>query len=131
MTTTCATQKRRELIFHAVPPGQAERALELLTGLPGLTVTQEGAHALRLEYDVADYSLEDLETALGAQGFHLEATLLIRIRRALVYHCEQVQRRNLGTPEPRTKNYQAFVEAWQHRPHGDHDETPEQWRQYK
>lgn len=131
MTTTCDTRKRRELTFHALPPGQVERALELLAGLPGLVAVREGERSLRLEYDVAEYALEDLEAALGAQGFHLEATLLIRIKRALAYHCERVQRRNMGTPEPRTKNYKAFVEAWQHHPHGDHDETPEEWRQYK
>jgi hypothetical protein len=131
MTTTCDTRKRRELVFHPLPPGQVERAMALLVGLPDLKVVRLGEHSIRLEYDVAHYALEDLENALGAQGFHLEATLLIRIRRALAYHCERVQRRNLGSPEPRTKNYQAFVEAWQHRPHGDHDATPEEWRQYK
>jgi len=131
MTTTCDTRKRRELVFHALPPGQVDRAMELLAGLPHLEAQRLDEFTLGLEYDITEYALEDLETALGAQGFHLEATLMIRIKRALAYHCERVQRRNMGTPEPRTKNYKAFVEAWQHRPHGDHDETPEEWRQYK
>lgn len=131
MTTTCDTQKRRELIFHHLPPGQVERALVLLADLPGLSVVRLEEHTLILEYDVADYTLEDLEAALGNQGFHLRATILIRIKRALAYHCERVQRQNMNKPEPRTKNYQAYMEAWEHRPHGDHDETPEEWRQYK
>lgn len=131
MTTTCDTQKRRELVFHHLPPGQVDRALPLLAEMPGLIVTRLDENILLLDYDVADYALEDIENALGTQGFHLRATLLIRIRRALAYHCERVQRQNLRKPAPRTKNYQAYVEAWEHRPHGDHDETPEEWRQYK
>ena len=131
MATTCDTRKNREVIFHGLPPGQVDRALVLLADLPGITVVRVDEQCLRLEYDVTEYALEDLETALGIQGFHLEATLLIRIKRALAYHCERVQRRNMGTPAPRTKNYKAFVEAWQHSPHGDHDATPEEWRQYK
>ncbi|MEW5769267.1 MAG: hypothetical protein AB1831_02775 [Pseudomonadota bacterium] len=126
------TRKRRELVFHAVPPGQADRALALLAGLPGLDVAIRDERTLCVEYEVTEYALEDLENALGAQGFHLEGSLLMRIRRVIAYHCERVQRHNLGMPEPRTKDYhQHFVEAWQHAEHGDHDETPEQWRQYK
>lgn len=131
MTTTCDNRKRREVVFNHLPPGQVERALALLVDLPGLMVTRLDEHTLQLEYDVEEYALEDLETALGDQGFHLKATVLIRIRRALAYYCERVQRQNMSKPAPRTKNYKAFVEAWEHRPHGDHDETPEEWRQYK
>jgi hypothetical protein len=131
MPTTCDTQKRREITFSHLPPGQMARALPLLMDMPGLVVTQLDEHTLRLDYDVSEYALEDLEAALSAQGFHLKATLLIRIRRALAYHCERVQRQNMEKPAPRTKNYQAYVEAWEHRLHGDHDETPEEWRQYK
>ena len=131
MASPSDIHKRREIGFHPTPPGQAENALALLSGLPGLTVTRAGPLALRLEYCVADYTLEDLENALAAQGFHLEGSLLIRIRRSLAYYSERVQRENMGRPERRTKNYQAHMEAWSHRPHGDHDETPEEWRQYK
>lgn len=131
MATPCDLHKRRELVFHALPPGQAARALELLSGLPDLSVARAAEHVLVIEYRVCDYTLEAIEHALGEQGFHLESSLLVRIRRALVHYCEDVQRQNLQEPQPRTKNYQAFVEAWQHRPHGDHDETPEEWRQYR
>ncbi len=131
MTSPCDIQKRREIVFHPLPPGQVERALALLCGLPGLTVAQSGPLALQLEYCVADYTLQDLESALSIQGFHLEGSLLIRIRRTLAYYSERVQRENMGKPESRTKNYQAHMEAWTKRPHGDHDETPAEWRQYK
>jgi len=127
----CDTRKCRELVFHALPLGQLERALIQLHHIAGLVLTPVDAHCLRIEYDLTEHTLEDIEALLSSQGFHLEATLLIRIRRALAYHCERVQRHSMGVPAPRTKNYQAFADAWSHRPHGDHDDTPEVWRQYK
>ena len=131
MTADCDIQKRRELVFHHLPPGQTDRALALLMEMPGLVVSRLDEHTLQLEYDVSEYALEDLENALSDQGFHLRATLMIRIKRALAYYCERVQRQNMHKPAPRTKNYKAYAEAWEHRLHGDHDETPEEWRQYK
>lgn len=131
MVTPCDIDKRRELVFHPLPPGQTERALELLSGLPDLEVVRTGPRSLEIRYCVRHYSLELIESALAAQGFHLEATLMMRIRRALYYYTEHVQRQNLRLPEAQTKNYQAHVEAWRRRPHGDHDETPAEWRQYK
>mgnify|MGYP001764902638 CR=1 FL=1 len=131
MTSACDTRKRRELVFHAIPLGQADQALHLLSGLPDFSVARLDAQTLLIDYDVSHYALEDIENALTAQGFHLEASLFVRVRRALAYHCERVQRRNLGTPAPRTKNYKAFIEAWGRHPHGDHDATPEEWRKYK
>ncbi len=131
MTMSCDTLKCRELVFHPTPPGQAERALDLLVCLPRMTVAHIGPRTLRIAYCMLDYSLEDIENELQVQGFHLEATLLIRLKRNLAYYCERVQRENMGKPEPRTKNYKAHVESWHKRPHGDHDETPSEWRQYR
>ena len=131
MAAPCDLQKRRELVFHALPPGQANRAMALLAGVPGLGVSRQSELVLMIEYKVCDYTLEAIENALSQQGFHLESSLLVRIKRALVHYCEHTQRQNMGQPEVRTKNYQAFIEAWEHRPHGDHDSTPEEWRQYR
>jgi len=131
MTTACDIQKRREIVFHPLPPGQIELALALLMQVPGIKVMELGNLGLQIEYCIADHCLEDIEALLLAQGFHLEGSLLIRIKRNLAYYCERVQRENLGKPAPRTKNYPAHMEAWTKRPHGDHDETPAEWRQYK
>jgi hypothetical protein len=131
MTTPCDIQKRRELVFHPLPPGQLAAAFELLTQLPGLRTSHLNSLSLQIEYCIIDYSLEGIETLLHAKGFHLEETLIIKIKRNLAYYCERVQRENLGKPEPRTKNYPAHIVAWNKRPHGDHDETPAEWRQYK
>jgi hypothetical protein len=131
MSASCDIQKSRELFFHPLPLGQLPLALDLLKQLPGLEARPLGSLSLQIEYCITDHCLEDIETLLWSQGFHLEGTLLIRIKRNLVYYCERVQRENLGKPAPRTKNYPAHIEAWTKRPHGDHDATPSEWRQYK
>lgn len=125
------TSKQREIVFHATPPAQAERAHDVLAQLPKLTVRRLGDRQLEVRYDLADHSLEDLESRLSQQCFHLEVSLLILLKRALIYHVERVQRENLGKPQSKTKNYQPHIQVWDQRPHGDHDETPQEWRQYK
>ena len=131
MSAPCDVDKLREMVFHPLPPGQVERAIELLDSLPGVTLSRTGPLSLRVAYCVVDHCLRDLEALLCQHGLHLEATLLIRVKRALVYYCEHVQRENLHKPEVQTKKFKPHVEAWEKHPHGDHDETPAEWRQYK
>lgn len=131
MSAACDIQKRREIVFHPLPPGQIQLALKLLGQLPGVKASGLGPLTLQIEYCISEHCLEDIENLLWAQGLHLEGSLLIRIKRNLAYYCERVQRENLGKPAPRTKNYPAHIEAWTKIPHGDHDETPAEWRRYK
>lgn len=131
MSTPSDVDKLREIVFHPLPPEQIERALELLGDMPGLKAIRTGPQTLQISYRITDHSLQDVEAMLGMQGFHLEATLLIRVKRALAYYCEHVQRKNLHKPEVQTKKYKPHMEAWEKNPHGDHDETPTEWRQYK
>ena len=46
---------------------------------------------------------------------------------------EDTQLHNMGAPEKRLKrsSQEAYVHAWEHHPHGDHDDTPPEWREYK
>jgi hypothetical protein len=122
--------KTRELVFNATPPGQTARAVALLAGLDGLRVSCPGANTVRVSYNLCEYTLESLETALIAQGFHLDGSVLSRIKRALAHYCEDVQRRNVAANPPDIKS-QAFIQAYDHHLHGDRDDTPEAWRDYK
>jgi hypothetical protein len=128
------TQKARELCFTAEPAGQVERALELLNGLYEFEVERGSQpHSLRIRYDIQHYSLEGLEHALAEEGFKLEANPLRTLGRRLIYYCEDVQYHNLKTPEWQTKSRgrEIFVKVWEHHPHGDHDDTPKELREFK
>jgi hypothetical protein len=128
----CDLEKDREIVFHALPPGQAERALLLLEGLEGLVVTAgPNSNHLLVHYHICEYTLEGLETALASQGFHLDNSLFSKLKRSLAYFCESVQRRNVAANEPDIKSQQAFVKVYERHLHGDCDDTPEEWRSYK
>ena len=128
----CDLEKNREIVFHALPAGQAERARVLLEGLDGLSVklNPDGLR-LQVNYHLCEYTLEGLETALSSQGFHLDNSLVSKLKRALAYFCESVQRRNVEANEPDIKSQQAFMKVYERHLHGDRDDTPEEWRSYK
>ncbi len=127
-------RKERTVRFSEIPPGQVAEAAAFLGGLPGLEVALgEQPFCLDLAYDLLDYSLEDLENTLIDKGFHLDSTLLTKMMRALFYYVEETELHNLGAPERLLKKPQneAYVQAWEQRLHGDHDDTPPEWREYK
>jgi hypothetical protein len=50
----------------------------------------------------------------------------------VLYFCEDTQMRNLRQPERLIKkSNEIYVKAWQHHPHGDHDDTPAELRDYR
>lgn len=126
----CDLVKTRELAFNVTPAGQAERALRLLDGLEGLSIRPLRERVLEVRYNLCEYTLEGIEAALAAQGFHFDGSLLCRLKRALAYYCEDVQRRNVAANPPDIKS-QAYIQTYEQHLHGDRDETPEEWRSYK
>ena len=127
-------RKERTICFSEIPPGQVHEAMSFLGGLPGLEVRVAAqAFCLDVAYDLLDYSLEDLENILIDKGFHLDSTLLTKMMRALFYYVEETELHNLDAPERLLKKpqHEAYVQAWERRPHGDHDDTPPEWRKYK
>jgi hypothetical protein len=111
-----------------------EQAYLLLSQLENFHVERGGRpNSLLIRYSVEHYSLEALEKALAREGFQLKATFFEKIKNHLIHYCEDVQYHNLRTPEPRTKNnsQEIFVKAYEHHPHGDHDDTPKELREFK
>lgn len=132
--TPFETDKQRELFFAAEPPGQTERAFELLKGLDDLNVERGSQpNSLIVSYNLVDYSLDGLEHALLEQGFCFDEGMLQQIGKTLIHYCEDVQYHNLNTPEHKTKGRQReiFVKLYDQHPHGDHDDTPQDLRKDK
>ena len=66
------------------------------------------------------------------QGFHLDNTLMSKLMRTFIYYVEEIQLHNLGAPSRPLKSApEGYVKAWEQHPHGDHDDTPPEWREYK
>jgi hypothetical protein len=127
-------QKQRLLFFSEDPANQLDQAYLLLSELENFHV-ERGAppNSLLIRYSIQHYSLEALEKALAREGFRLKSSLLGNIKNQLIHYCEDVQYHNLKTPEPRTKNnsHEIFVKAYDHHPHGNHDDTPKELREFK
>ena len=127
-------RKERTILFSQFPPGQVPEAADFLGKVERLeTAPQVERRAIEVAYDLRDHSLEELETALGDKGFHLESSLLNKLIRALIYYVEETQLHNLDEPERLLKKSQneAYTQAWERHLHGDHDDTPPEWRDYK
>nr|WP_183637858.1 hypothetical protein [Niveibacterium umoris] len=126
-------RKRREVRFQRLPEGQAERAVQRLSAVPGLAV-ERGLRrdSIWITYSLVDHSLEEVETLLHSMGFHLDPSLYTRLFNALVRYCEETQLHNLRSPERLIKqSNEVYVKAWEHHLHGDHDDTPAELREYK
>lgn len=126
------SERTRQLNFTRLPPGQAKEALLLLHDLPHLTVLNTvGVTGLLLRYELPYYTLEKIEFALLDQGFHLDNTLLAKLRRAIIYYYENIQCQNLTQPAQRERTRRIFAQVYEHHAHGDHDDTPPEWRDYR
>ncbi|EXI74345.1 MAG: hypothetical protein AW07_01887 [Candidatus Accumulibacter sp. SK-11] len=121
-------------MFARFPPGQVAEAATYLGSVEQLQVEpREPARAVGVAYDLRQHSLEELESSLEDRGHHLDNTLLSKMVRALIYYVEETQLHNLQTPARPLKRSQseAYTHAWERHPHGDHDDTPPEWREYK
>lgn len=124
------TRKHRELRFAKLPPDQVERAWKLLTCLDGLELAAgSSSNSISIGYEIEEHTLEALENALRQAGFHLECSLYNKLIRALVYYSEDTQLRNMHGPQRLLKkSHEVYSKAWEHHPHGDHDDTPPELR---
>lgn len=123
-----------DLFFAEEPAGQLERAYALLLGLKNLQVDKGSEPgSLRISYSLRDYSLEKLEAALKEAGFSFRENLLDKLGKKFIFYSEEVQYHNLNTPEHLTKSNTPviFAKLYENHPHGDHDDTPKELREYK
>ncbi len=127
-------KKKREILFSKFPPGQVPEAADDLQHLESVEVDPKfEKRSVSVAYELTDHTLRELDEHLVEKGFHLDNTLLTKLTRALIYYVEDTQLHNIDAPERRLKRsaQEAYGQAWEQHPHGDHDETPPEWREYK
>ena len=127
-------RKKREILFSKFPPGQVPEAADDLKHLDEIDVEPKfEKRALGVEYELTQHTLAELEDHLEDKGYHLDNTLMSKLTRALIHYVEETQLHNMVVTEKRLKPSpeEAYVKAWETRPHGDHDDTPPEWREYK
>lgn len=127
-------RKEREICFREPhsDPDQARSAMLLLGGVTGiLDLSPLSKTCLRVRYDLTQITLEEIEQALAEVGFHLDSSLIAKLRRSLWYYAEETHRANLGCEQGSsncTRNI--FVNRYHAREHGCRDERPQHWRKY-
>jgi hypothetical protein len=124
--------KHRELRFSPLALERIDDAGRFLSSECNIVVTGRRGRALAIEYSLSEHSFRSIEKLLRNRGFQPDTSLAMRFIRAVLYFCEDTQLRNLRQPERLIKkSNEIYVKAWQHHPHGDHDDTPAELRDYR
>ncbi|MBN9421133.1 MAG: hypothetical protein BGO63_10900 [Candidatus Accumulibacter sp. 66-26] len=127
-------RKERNIQFSKFPPGQVPEASDYLARIERVEAEAlVEKRAVGVAYDLREHSLQELEGTLEDKGYHLDNTLMSKMMRALIYYVEETQLHNLEAPLKPLKRSQseAYTHAWERHPHGDHDDTPPEWREYR
>ncbi len=136
MDTDVTCIKLRELAFRgpSSPSLTADSALPLLTEVEGVQqATRLDPLRIEVTYDLRMVTLEQIEYALQEVGFHLDNSLIFRLKRALYYFTEDNQRQNMGLTKLSCAQgcaIKIFASRYQRLKHGCQDVRPEHLRQY-
>ncbi|MFU8838044.1 MAG: hypothetical protein ACNA75_07040 [Thiohalomonadaceae bacterium] len=110
---------------------QAHSASLMLDGMDGVhEVNPAEPHLLFVRYDITIITLGLIEEVLVEFGYHLDNSLMHKLKRALYAYTEETQRANLGLEGENTADRKVFIQNYLRRRHGCRDERPEHWRGY-
>jgi hypothetical protein len=131
--------KHRDIHFcplHA-DSNQAHSAVLIINDLGGVLMSHAlNNHHIKIIYNLEQITLEAIENILQNTGFHLDNSVLAKIKRSIVFYCEEASREN-------TKN-QRLIQVAQSKHKSDivylrpkkkklcdcRDHRPESWRHY-
>jgi hypothetical protein len=131
---TSVLVKHREIRFCRLHPDkqQAQTASLLLSDVEGMHLLRpHDSYLLHISYDITCLNLNLIEDVLVDLGFHLDNSLMMKLKRALYYYTEEVERANLGIDECGCADRQVFINRYLKLRHGCRDERPEHWRNYR
>ena len=125
--------KHREIRFNQLHPDpqQAHSACLMLSDVEGICVLRPlDPCLLHISYDITLLHLNLIEDVLIDLGYHLDTSLLTKLKRALYYYTEEVERANLGIEECGCADRQVFINRYLKLRHGCRDARPEHSRNY-
>jgi len=128
--------KYREIGFSYPHPDpqQALSAMLVLADIEGIvrvTIPDRSRNAIHVSYDLNHICLHVIEGLLSELGFHLENSLLAKLKRALHYYTEENELQTLGLPAGQDQSTrEIFMRCYQCHSHGCRDERPQYWRKY-
>lgn len=128
--------KHREIGFRDPHPDpqqalSAAQVLGCVAGVVSVSVPSPARNILRVSYDLTQIGLLSVESLLAELGFHLDDSLLYKLKRALYYFTEQNELDNRGINHDQDHNTRdVFVRCYRGKSHGCRDERPEYWRKY-
>ena len=125
--------KSREIRFCRLHPDpeQARSALLLLSDADGIIDIQYVDElSLLLSYDLRILTLQAIEEVLISLGYHLDGSLMSRMKRALYAYSEETQRANMDSAEETNNTTTVFVQRYSNNYHGCRDTRPAYWRKY-
>jgi len=126
--------KRRDILFMSPQADNdpASAAIMLLSEVDGiLDATRLHNYGINICYHLGKITLCDVEDALQAVGFHLDNSVLSKLKRALFYYAEDTQLANMGYDHAESKStLEIFINRYNQLPHGCRDGRPVYYRRY-
>lgn len=128
--------KHREVVLRGPcdPNFRVDSALLLLADVEGMiNATKLSDLRLSISYDLRIITLEQIETALAEVGYHLDASIMSKLKRALYYYTEDNERMNLGLTKVNCTNgcaVKVFVNHYRKTEHGCRDQRPDHVKHY-
>ncbi|HFD80189.1 MAG TPA: hypothetical protein ENK05_07350 [Gammaproteobacteria bacterium] len=128
--------KQREIAFRDPHPDpqQARSAMLLLSDVEGIlsaAIPDLSRNSVHVRYDLRHICLRVIEALLFELGFHLDNSLLSKLKRALYYYTEENELESLASSHGREQNTRdIFMRCYRCKTHGCRDERPEYWRKY-
>jgi len=134
--TNPASVKHREIGFRDPHPDpqQAQSAMLLLADVEGIlhvSIPDGGRNSIHISYDLGRICLLRLEVLLMELGFHLDNSLMAKLKRALYYYTEENEMESLLVRDDQDHSTrEIFMRCYRCKTHGCRDERPEHWRNY-
>lgn len=128
--------KDREIVLRGPtdPHLRADDAMLLLSDVDGVEkCTKINDYHFMVSYDLRVISLEQIETALAEVGYHLDASIMSKLKRALYYYTEDNERANMGLNKLNCSGgcaVKVFVNHYRKTEHGCRDQRPEHVKRY-